>query len=430
MNAEILSLGSELLMGEITDTNAPFIASRLPPLGIRAQWVSQVGDDMDMLVQALGTALKRSEIIFTTGGLGPTQDDLTREAIAACLGEEMVLRDELLDDLRAHFQRRGSDMPSSNLKQATLIPSARSIPNRRGTAPGWWVERDGKTIVAMPGPPDELRGIWDEEVTPKLRERATGEAIVTRNIKVAGISEGGLAEMVAEYMGVSNPYLGIYAKSDGIHLRMIARAPTEKEAFEIIRPVENGLVSVVGGYIWGYDDESPEQAVGDMLKELGLTMATIEYGSGGLLASTITERHDSHRYYRGGQVLVHDEGMIVPREVGLPSGVVQSHGIVSPEAAGALAAAARTNFIADLGIGISVAAGPEEIDGAPPGTVHIGIALPHPGAGEHGPLVAEARLTSMRLPARRLFVRRRAVATALIELRRTLQALPTPDVRL
>ena len=158
MKAEIVSIGTELLMGELTDTNASFIASRLPPLGIELQWVSQVGDNLDMLSETFARGLDRSDAIFTTGGLGPTQDDLTREAIAKCLGEEMTVEDALLEDLKGYFQGRGMDMPATNIKQATLIPSAMSIPNRRGTAPGWWVEKEGKLIVSMPGPPAEMQG--------------------------------------------------------------------------------------------------------------------------------------------------------------------------------------------------------------------------------------------------------------------------------
>ena len=240
MKAEIFSIGTELLMGELADTNASFIASRLPPLGIQLQWVSQIGDNLEMLVEALTRGLGRSDIIFTTGGLGPTQDDLTREAIAGALGEEMVVQDDLVENLKSFFRNRGTDMPATNLKQATLIPSAQSVPNRHGTAPGWWAEKDGKIIVAMPGPPAEMNRIWDEEVVPRLRQRVRGEIILTRNIKTYGVSEGGIDEMVSEYLGKENPYLGIYSKADGIHLRIIARADDEESARGLIEPVERG----------------------------------------------------------------------------------------------------------------------------------------------------------------------------------------------
>ena len=175
--------------------------------------------------------MDRSDIIFTTGGLGPTKDDLTREAIAGSLGQEMVVQDDLLQHLKGYFRNRGWEMPATNIKQATLIPSASSIPNRRGTAPGWWVEQDGKIIVSMPGPPSELHDIWDEEVVPRLRRKVRGEVILTRTIKTTGLSEGGLDEMVSQYLGGENPYLGIYAKSDGIHLRIIARAANDESGW-------------------------------------------------------------------------------------------------------------------------------------------------------------------------------------------------------
>ena len=415
MKAEIVSIGTELLMGELTDTNASFIASRLPPLGIELQWVSQVGDNLDMLSETFTRGLVRSDAIFTTGGLGPTQDDLTREAIAKALGEEMTVEDDLLEDLKGYFQGRGTSMPATNIKQATLIPSAKSIPNRRGTAPGWWVEKDGKFIVSMPGPPTEMQGIWAEEVVPRLRQVVRGEVILTRNIKTTGLSEGGLDEMVSLYLGKENPYLGIYAKSDGIHLRIIAKAPDEASARGLIQPVEDGLVSIVGPYIWGYDDETPEQALGLLLKERNLTLATMESCTGGLLASSITDVPDSSDYFIGGMVLYSNGSAIAS---GVPAEVIERYGIASQESAEAMAQAARQQFGADIGIGVTGAVSPEEdqdrpmASSEPWGTVHIAIALDE-----------SVRHFPGRLPPRRTTIRRRGASTALIELRRLLNTL-------
>ena len=183
MKAEIFSIGTELLMGELTDTNAAWIASRLPPLGVQLQWMSIIGDSQDMLAEAFQRGLQRSDIIFTTGGLGPTQDDLTREGVAQALGETPTVQDEVVNGLEKYFQGRGMTMPSHNIKQAHLIPSAQFIRNRNGTAPGWWVESKGKFIVCMPGPPGEMHPIWEEEVAPRLREMVDDEVTVTRNIK-------------------------------------------------------------------------------------------------------------------------------------------------------------------------------------------------------------------------------------------------------
>ena len=330
MKAEIISIGTELLMGELTDTNSPFIASHLPSLGIEVLWVSQVGDDLDMLAETFTRGLDRADIIFTTGGLGPTQDDLTREAIAKALGEKMVVHEDLMETLRGFFQKRGSDMPASNTKQATLIPSASSIPNLQGTAPGWWVESKGKIIVSMPGPPGELQSIWEVEVEPRLRGKGTGAVILTRNIKTTGLSEGAIDEMVSPYLGTENPYLGIYAKSDGIHLRMIASAATQEAARGLIEPVERGLTAMLGPYIWGYDDDTPEAMLGQILSEKHLTLATMESLTGGLVASSITNVLGSAMYFVGG-VVIHSNSLVVAS--GVPAEVVQNHGCSGPTSA-------------------------------------------------------------------------------------------------
>ena len=230
MHAEILSIGTELLMGELVDTNSSYLASELAKLGIEVRWVTKVGDDPDRLFEAIERASKRSDVTLTSGGLGPTSDDLTRETIARVCGETMTVQDDLLEHLRGLFANRGFPMPETNVKQATLIPSAEAISNPMGTAPGWWVEREGSVIVAMPGPPREIQRMWANEVAPRLKARNTGIAIATRNLKTFGISEGGLDEMLAPLFQSENPLLGIYSKQDGIHLRAIATASTDEAA--------------------------------------------------------------------------------------------------------------------------------------------------------------------------------------------------------
>ena len=237
MHAEIVSIGTELLMGEIVDTNSSYLASELAKLGIELRWVSKVGDDLGRLSDVVSTAWRRSEVTITSGGLGPTSDDLTREAIASVMGEEMTVQDDLLELLKAQFARRGMSMPSTNNKQATLIPSAKTVPNPLGTAPGWWVEKDGHIVAAMPGPPRDLKRMWTHEVAPRLRRLNPGTAIATRTIKTLGITEGGLDQMLSPLFESVNPNLGIYSKEDGIHLRAIARASSEQEAQELIAPI-------------------------------------------------------------------------------------------------------------------------------------------------------------------------------------------------
>ena len=404
MKAEIISVGTELLMGELTDTNASWIAGRLPALGIQLQWVSIIGDDLPNLTEALVKGWERSDIIFTTGGLGPTQDDLTREAVAAALGEPPVVQEPELENLRQWFRNRGQDMPAHNVKQAHLIPSAEFITNRNGTAPGWWAQRDGKHIVCMPGPPGENRAMWQEEIDARLKEIVDTEVTITRNIKTLGLGEASVDEIMNEFFGLENPYLGIYSKADGIHLRIIARAADEATAREMIAPIEDAIHDRLAPYVWGYDDETPELSVGAALVSRHMTLATMESVSGGFLANTITEAPNSNHWYRGGNVAYTIEAMIAS---GVDSGVLETHGVVSQETANAMAQVAQSATAADFGIGMTGVLGPQELEGHRPGTIHIAIA--------HGEDVREFPL---RTPPRRLVIKRRSCNTALTELRK------------
>jgi nicotinamide-nucleotide amidase len=402
MRAEIFSIGTELLMGELTDTNTSWIAARLAPLGVRLHWASILGDDLDRLSEAFSRGLQRSDIIFTTGGLGPTQDDLTREAVAKALGETPVVQQEVVEALERYFQARGTPMPPHNVKQAHLIPSARFIPNRNGTAPGWWVERNGKIVVCMPGPPREMQAIWEEEVAPQLRKIAGDEVTLTRNVKTMGMSEGAVDEVVSEFFGQENPYLGIYSKADGIHLRIIARARNTAAAQELIQPVEEAIVARLAPYIWGYDDDTPEQSTGRVLKERGLTLATMESCTGGFLANSITEVPDSDAYFKGGVVAYTNPVKIAN---GVPEATIENHGAVSQQTATAMARAIREKLGADFGIGITGVAGPSEQEGKPAGLGYLSVAGP-----------VEVREMELRLPPRRLVIKRRLSNQALIEL--------------
>ncbi|MBI2320884.1 MAG: CinA family nicotinamide mononucleotide deamidase-related protein, partial [Chloroflexi bacterium] len=232
MRAEIVSVGTELLLGQIVDTNAAWLAERLAPLGIDVYWISQVGDNLGRLVEVVRRAWERSDLTIATGGLGPTEDDLTREAIAALLGEDMRVVPELEAELRGFFTRRGLPMPERNVKQATLVPSARVLHNPIGTAPGWWVEREGRVIVAMPGVPHEMRRMWQEEVMPHLRQRMGSAAIVSRTLKVLGPGESAVEEMVRHLIASANPTLATYAKPDGVYVRVTAKAASDGDAWE------------------------------------------------------------------------------------------------------------------------------------------------------------------------------------------------------
>ena len=407
MKAEIMGIGTELLMGELTDTNSSWIASRLPALGIELQWVSIIGDDLPRLTEAFKQGMERSDIIFTTGGLGPTQDDLTREAIAAAFGETPIIQQEVVEDLERYFAARGGPMPQHNIKQANLIPSARFVPNHNGTAPGWWAEREGKIIICMPGPPGENQSMWEEQVEPQLAGLIEDEVTITRNIKTMGMSEGAVDEIVSEFFGVENPYLGIYSKADGIHLRVIARAKDTTTAHNMIAPVEKAIHERLGEYVWGYDDDTPEQAAGKSLMEKGLSVAVMEMCTGGALANNITDNPNSISYFKGGNVAYDGAAL---RSCGVPGEVMEKHGVVSQETANAMAEAVRRQLNADVGIAVTGVPGPGEFEGKPLGLAYICVSN-----GE------KIREMEMRLPPRRVTIKRRVPNQALIELRRLVE---------
>lgn len=405
MKAEIISIGTELLLGQITDTNASYLASKLPELGIDLYWVTQVGDNLERMRECLERAWNRSDLVLTSGGLGPTEDDLTREAIAALMGEEPAVDARLEQAMREFFAARGYSMPESNVKQATLIPSAQSIPNPRGTAPGWWVERDGRIIVAMPGPPGEMQRMWEKEVSLKLRA-AMPEVIVSRMLKTYLLAEAAVGEMVSQYLSSPNPSLAVYAKPDGIQLRLTAKAESRPEAEQMIARLEERVRGILGDSIWGCDDETLESVVGVLLTERGLTLATMESCTGGLLASMITDVPGSSDYFKGGLVSYSNDIKIA---YGVDAALLEQHGAVSPEVAGAMAEAVRARLGADIGVAITGVAGPDAVEGQPVGTAHIAI--------DDG---VEKRLVRGVYPPLRPEVKRRAANHALFELRRVL----------
>ena len=409
MKAEIMGIGTELLMGELTDTNSSWIASRLPALGIELQWVSIMGDDLPKLTEAFKRGMERSDIIFTTGGLGPTQDDLTRESIAAAFGETPVVQQEVVENLERYFAARGTPMPQHNLKQANLIPSAKWVINKNGTAPGWWAERDGKIIICMPGPPGENHSMWEEQVEPELAKLIEDEVTITRNIKTMGMSEGAVDEVISEFFGIENPYLGIYSKADGIHLRVIARAKDSRSAQAMIQPVEQAIHERLGQYVWGYDDETPEQSAGKSLTEKGLTLAVMEMCTGGALTNAITNVSNSISYFKGG-IVAYDGAALSAS--GVPDADMEQHGVVSQHTANIMADTVRRSLNTDLGVAVTGVPGPGEFEEKPLGLAYISVTN-----GQ------QTRELEMRLPPRQVTIKRRVPNQALIELRRLIEEI-------
>ena len=342
VKAEIISIGTELLRGEITDTNAVYIASQLPLIGIELQRITTSGDDIKKLAQIIRQSLSRSSVIITTGGLGPTQDDLTREAIALVLEEELFTDQDLVNELKAQFIRMGREMPLSNLQQAMRIPSAASLPNPRGTAPGWWVEKNGKVIAVMPGPPREMLPMWQNEVLPRLKTRFPVDVIQARTIKTFSMQEAKVGELVQPYFETDNLTLGIYAKPDGIQLRLIAKGSNASHLLDV---AEKGIKEKLAPYVWGTGEDTLEGNDGQALSHQGLTLATIEQFTGGLLGHIISNSTLSLRFYRGGIIVKSDLA-----DIGLGFPVTDP---VSGPVAEAMAQAIKDRFSADIGLSIT-----------------------------------------------------------------------------
>ncbi len=372
MRAEILSCGTELLLGHITDTNATYLAQSLAALGIDLYFVSQVGDNQGRIVETLQRAWTRSDLIIMTGGLGPTEDDLARESISALLGEKMQVDPVLEADLRAMFGKLSITMPERNIKQATLIPSARSLSNPVGTAPGWWVEKDGHIIIAMPGVPREMYRMWEQEAIPRLSPY-TGGLIFTRILRVSGLGESAVEERLGELIHHTNPTAATYAKNDAVDVRVTAKAPTREEAEMLVAEMEEQIRRIFVHHIFGVDRETLQSVVGKLLKERGQTLAVMESLTGGLLASTITDVAGSSAYFVGGLVSYSTE---MKAQMGVPRELLEQHGAVSEQTARAMAQAVRKLLGADYGVGLTGVAGPDQQEGKPVGTVYIAIEGP------------------------------------------------------
>ena len=306
--AELLSIGSELTTGETRDTNGGELARALSGRGIAVLRIQALPDDLEVVTKAFGAALEQADIVVSTGGLGPTPDDLTREAIAAVTGETPAVDAGLEAWLRSLWDRRGMPFAEINLKQAWLIRSATAIPNHNGTAPGWWVERpDGRIIVALPGPPREMRPMWADWVLPRLDARGPGREQEVRTLRLTGIGESQVAERLGEsLLRAPNPVVATYARSDAVDVRIAARpegrngSGPPRSAAEVADAAEANVVAAVGEYVWARGETTWRAALGQRLDELGWRAAVVEIGLGGELTALFgdaawLERSESRR---------------------------------------------------------------------------------------------------------------------------------------
>ncbi len=290
LTAELLSIGTELTVGETRDTNAGELARSLTDIGVAVGRIQAVPDDLGVVTAAFAGVLKRADLVVSTGGLGPTPDDLTRESIAAVTGEQPTIDPALEVWLRGLWSRRGMPFPEMNLKQAWLIPSATALPNDNGTAPAWWVERpDGRIVVALPGPPREMRPIWHDHVLPRLEALGAGRDIAHRTFRLAGIGESQLADMLGEdLLRATNPIVATYARADAVDVRVSAvagdAATGGQPARSLVDAAAEHVLGLIGSYVWAEGETTWPDAIGAALDARGWTLACLEIGTGGWLA--------------------------------------------------------------------------------------------------------------------------------------------------
>ncbi|MEC8945606.1 MAG: competence/damage-inducible protein A [Chloroflexota bacterium] len=372
LKAEIISVGTEILLGYITDTNATYLSQRLPELGIGNYRVTTIGDNVDRLTTVLEAACERSDLVVITGGLGPTEDDITREALAKLAGEIPILDPKLNAHLNQIFSQRGIPMPDRNLKQAEIIPSADPINNSRGTAPGWWVKTKGTLFIAMPGVPREMYEMWEQEVIPKIHKNFLSEdsLIKSRTIKTFGMSEALVDEKLGLLLRSSNPTIGVYAKSDGIHIRITAYGKSSNDVAALIAPVEQKVVNLLGIHVWGYDEDTLEKIILNRCSDQGKTVSIMESCTGGLLASMLTDIEGSSKFFLGSFVTYSSQ---MKESMGVSHNILEKYGAISAECATAMALSAREKTGASIGIGITGIGGQDSVEGKTPGLAYIAI---------------------------------------------------------
>jgi nicotinamide-nucleotide amidase len=422
MRCEVVAIGSELLLGQIVDTNSSWIGEQLALAGIDSHFQTKVGDNLGRMVQALETALERSDAVIVCGGLGPTQDDITKEAIAAVMGVDLELDDEVAARIEAMFTSRGRRMPMNNLRQAEVPVGATAIRDPQpGTAPGIIAPVGDKVIYATPGVPSEMKEIITGAVLPDLIQRAgIAATIVSRTLRTWGESESGLAERlagrVAELDRTGNPTLAYLASGiEGIKIRLTAKGPDVAAAEALLVAEEAEVRAILGDLVFGIDDETIERAVLALLRDRGLTLGLAESLTGGMMGSRVCDVPGASDVFRGSIVSYAPE--VKFDVLGVPEGPV-----VTAEAAAAMAAGARRVLGADVGVAVTGVAGPgADDDGVAAGTVFVGIDL-GPAGGDAGPEAFEVKL-----PGDRLQVRQFAVITAMSALRSRLLAAPVAE---
>jgi nicotinamide-nucleotide amidase len=408
--AAIVAIGSEMLGPLRVDTNSQWLSARLEEIGIRVVRKSIVGDDAEEIGEELAQASRRATLIFTTGGLGPTADDVTVAAIARWMGVGVARNEEFLDRMRARFEGRGFRMPPPNEKQADFLVGARVLENPRGTAPGFWARREGAEIVVLPGVPSEMREIMAESVLPVLRERSGGIVSSRRVLRIAGMGESAVEELVATvYANWKEHPVTILAAPGEVQLHLCVRGEPERAA-AVLDAMERDFSAVLGSRVFGRNDEDLPATVGRLLREARRTVAVAESCTGGMVSALLTDAPGSSTYFLGGVVSYADTAK--EELLGVRRETLEAHGAVSEQAAREMAQGARARFGADLAVAITGIAGP---DGGTPekpvGTVWFALS----------DRIGEDQAKRRSFIGDRAMVRRAAALYALELLRRHLQ---------
>lgn len=372
MTAEIMAVGTELLLGDILNTNAQYLSKQLAALGISVYYQSTVGDNADRLYKALELAFSRAELVITTGGLGPTDDDLTKELGAKFFNEELVLNEECLARLNEYFKNK--DMPKTNLKQAYIPKNATVIKNDNGTAPACMIEKDGKTLIMLPGPPNEVVPIFENEVLPILKKKCD-KTFVSKELHLSGIGEAAGAEAIRDLMQNSqNPTIAPYAKTNEMMFRVTASGSTEAECQKIMQPAIDEIYSKLGKYIYGEDGETLIGAVIKLLQKHELTISCAESCTGGMLASTIVDYSGASSVFMDGVVSYSNEAKM--KFLGVKAETLKKYGAVSEQTAREMCEGIARVSGTNVGLSTTGVAGP--LGGTkdkPVGLVYIGVTI-------------------------------------------------------
>lgn len=375
MNAEIIAVGSELLLGQIANTNAKFISSQLSELGINVYYHSVIGDNGGRLKKAIEIAESRADLIIFSGGLGPTKDDLTKETIAEHLNVPLVFDEKALETIEKFFTNQGRPLTENNRKQALVLQGSEVLVNHHGLAPGMLLQKGGRTYILLPGPPKELEPMFQFEVKPKLASLISkGGIILSHVLRFYGIGEAELETKIQHILDAqSNPTIAPLASDGEVTLRITAKADSKAEAWELINEKKREILSIVGKYNYGVDDDTLASKAVEMLLQNKLTISAAESLTAGLFQSELAEIPGVSGTLVGGMVTYTEEAKI--QQLGIPKELLNQYGIVSSECAASMARNVREKFGTDIGIGLTGAAGPEPHDGEPAGTIWIGIAI-------------------------------------------------------